>query len=127
VARRQEYVGEFGGVVVIDDFAHHPTAVAGAIAAIRSRYPRHCLWAVFEPRSNTSRGAFIFLRRRARDGRRGDLAGVFRFDALAEDERLRPESVERVRAPGRRRAAWPRSTRSPSTSRATGPAVTWRW
>lgn len=55
VARRQELVGEFGGVIVIDDFAHHPTAVAGVIAAIRSRYPRRPLWALFEPRSNTSR------------------------------------------------------------------------
>ena len=55
VARRQELAGEYAGVVVIDDFAHHPTAVAGAIAAIRGRYPRNRLWAVFEPRSNTSR------------------------------------------------------------------------
>ncbi len=55
VARRQELVGEFGGVTLVDDFAHHPTAVAGAIAALRSRYPRRRLWAVFEPRSNTSR------------------------------------------------------------------------
>jgi UDP-N-acetylmuramate: L-alanyl-gamma-D-glutamyl-meso-diaminopimelate ligase len=55
VARRQEVVGEFGGVVVIDDFAHHPTAVAGVLDAIRVRYPRQRLWALFEPRSNTSR------------------------------------------------------------------------
>jgi len=55
VARRQELVGEFGGVTLIDDFAHHPTAVAGAIAALRLRYPQRRLWAVFEPRSNTSR------------------------------------------------------------------------
>jgi UDP-N-acetylmuramate: L-alanyl-gamma-D-glutamyl-meso-diaminopimelate ligase len=55
VARRQELVGEFRGITVVDDFAHHPTAVAGAIAAVHSRYPRRRLWAVFEPRSNTSR------------------------------------------------------------------------
>ncbi len=55
VARRQEHVGDFHGITVIDDFAHHPTAVAGAIAALRLRYPRRRLWAVFEPRSNTSR------------------------------------------------------------------------
>src|SRR5439155_17845272 len=55
VARRQELVGEFRGITVVDDFAHHPTAVAGTIAAIRLRYPRRRLWAVFEPRSNTSR------------------------------------------------------------------------
>jgi len=55
VARRQELVGQFGGVTVIDDFAHHPTAVAGVLAAVRGRYPDHRLWALFEPRSNTSR------------------------------------------------------------------------
>jgi UDP-N-acetylmuramate: L-alanyl-gamma-D-glutamyl-meso-diaminopimelate ligase len=40
---------------VIDDFAHHPTAVRETIAAVRARYPASRLWAVFEPRSNTSR------------------------------------------------------------------------
>ncbi len=55
VARRQEYVGEYAGVTLIDDFAHHPTAVAGTLAALRLRYPQRRLWAVFEPRSNTSR------------------------------------------------------------------------
>jgi UDP-N-acetylmuramate: L-alanyl-gamma-D-glutamyl-meso-diaminopimelate ligase len=42
-------------VLVIDDFAHHPTAVRETIAGIRLRYPDRRLWAVFEPRSNTSR------------------------------------------------------------------------
>jgi UDP-N-acetylmuramate: L-alanyl-gamma-D-glutamyl-meso-diaminopimelate ligase len=55
VHRRQEIVGEVRGVVVIDDFAHHPTAVAGTLAALRLRYPGRRLRAVFEPRSNTSR------------------------------------------------------------------------
>jgi UDP-N-acetylmuramate: L-alanyl-gamma-D-glutamyl-meso-diaminopimelate ligase len=55
VARRQEVVGELGGVTLIDDFAHHPTAVAGTLAALRQRYPARRLWALFEPRSNTSR------------------------------------------------------------------------
>jgi UDP-N-acetylmuramate: L-alanyl-gamma-D-glutamyl-meso-diaminopimelate ligase len=55
VARRQEVVGEFNGITLIDDFAHHPTAVAGVIAAVRLRYGSRRLWAVFEPRSNTSR------------------------------------------------------------------------
>lgn len=58
VKRRQEIrdeVGGPGGVLVIDDFAHHPTAVRETIAAIRLRYPDRRLWAVFEPRSNTSR------------------------------------------------------------------------
>ncbi len=55
VKRRQEVRGEIGGVLVIDDFAHHPTAVRETIRALRQRYPTRTLWAVFEPRSNTSR------------------------------------------------------------------------
>ncbi len=55
VKRRQEVRGEVRGVLVIDDFAHHPTAVRETITAIRQRYPTRRLWAVFEPRSNTSR------------------------------------------------------------------------
>jgi UDP-N-acetylmuramate: L-alanyl-gamma-D-glutamyl-meso-diaminopimelate ligase len=55
VKRRQEIRGEPNDVLVIDDFAHHPTAVRETIHAIRLRYPDRALWAVFEPRSNTSR------------------------------------------------------------------------
>jgi UDP-N-acetylmuramate: L-alanyl-gamma-D-glutamyl-meso-diaminopimelate ligase len=55
VKRRQEPRGEVGGVLVLDDFAHHPTAVRETVAGIRQRYAGRRLWAVFEPRSNTSR------------------------------------------------------------------------
>jgi UDP-N-acetylmuramate: L-alanyl-gamma-D-glutamyl-meso-diaminopimelate ligase len=55
VKRRQEVRGEPRGILVIDDFAHHPTAVRETIEGIRQRYPERRLWAVFEPRSNTSR------------------------------------------------------------------------
>ena len=55
VKRRQEVRAEVGGVLVIDDFAHHPTAVRETVAAIHHRYPDRRLWAIFEPRSNTSR------------------------------------------------------------------------
>ena len=55
VKRRQEIRAEVGGVMVIDDFAHHPTAVRETIQAIHRRWPDRRLWAVFEPRSNTSR------------------------------------------------------------------------
>jgi UDP-N-acetylmuramate: L-alanyl-gamma-D-glutamyl-meso-diaminopimelate ligase len=55
VRRRQEVRGEAGGVTVVDDFAHHPTAVRATIAAIQARFPGRRLWAAFEPRSNTSR------------------------------------------------------------------------
>ena len=55
VKRRQELRGERRGVAVVDDFAHHPTAVRGSIEALRGRYPGRRLVAVFEPRTNTSR------------------------------------------------------------------------
>src|SRR5690606_1922705 len=54
VKRRQE-VRFDGGITLIEDFAHHPTAVRETIVAIRRAYPGRRLWAVFEPRSNTSR------------------------------------------------------------------------
>jgi len=55
VERRQEFIGEAQGITIIDDFAHHPTAVMVTIEAVRLRYPDRRLWAVFEPRSNTCR------------------------------------------------------------------------
>jgi UDP-N-acetylmuramate: L-alanyl-gamma-D-glutamyl-meso-diaminopimelate ligase len=55
VRRRQEVRGEVGGVTIVDDFAHHPTAVRATISAIQARFPGRRLWATFEPRSNTSR------------------------------------------------------------------------
>jgi UDP-N-acetylmuramate: L-alanyl-gamma-D-glutamyl-meso-diaminopimelate ligase len=55
VKRRQEVRGEPRGILVIDDFAHHPTAVRETIAAVAARYSPRNVWAVFEPRSNTSR------------------------------------------------------------------------
>jgi UDP-N-acetylmuramate: L-alanyl-gamma-D-glutamyl-meso-diaminopimelate ligase len=55
VKRRQEIKGERRGILVIDDFAHHPTAVMETIDAVRAAYPGRRLWALFEPRSNTSR------------------------------------------------------------------------
>jgi UDP-N-acetylmuramate: L-alanyl-gamma-D-glutamyl-meso-diaminopimelate ligase len=55
VKRRQEIVGEARGIVVIDDFAHHPTAIAATLEAIAERYAGRRLIAAFEPRSNTAR------------------------------------------------------------------------
>ena len=54
VKRRLEVLGERRGVTVYDDFAHHPTAVAETIAAMRASRPGHRLWTVFEPRSASS-------------------------------------------------------------------------
>jgi len=96
VARRQELVGAFRGVTVVDDFAHHPTAVAGAIAAVRLRYPGR-LWAVFEPRSNTSRRKVFQREYVDAFAAAGEviIGGVFQkqTDAVAEDELFSPEQL----------------------------------
>jgi UDP-N-acetylmuramate: L-alanyl-gamma-D-glutamyl-meso-diaminopimelate ligase len=55
VKRRQEVRANINGILVIDDFAHHPTAVRETIFAIKNRYANRRVWAIFEPRSNTSR------------------------------------------------------------------------
>jgi len=97
VARRQELVGDFRGIALVDDFAHHPTAVAGAIAALRLRYPRRRLWAVFEPRSNTSRRK-VFQREYVKAFAAADqviIGGVFRkeTDQVAEADLFSPEQL----------------------------------
>lgn len=55
IARRQDVRGEVNGIKVIDDFGHHPTAIKGAIEGFRQRFPGARLWALFEPRSNTTK------------------------------------------------------------------------
>ena len=55
IARRQQIRGEVRGVTVVDDFAHHPTAIGLTVQAMRQRYPGQRLWVIFEPRSNTTR------------------------------------------------------------------------
>ncbi len=59
VKRRQEVIGEVRGITVIDDFAHHPTAIEETLAALTTKYPGRRLLVAFEPRSNTS-GRRIF-------------------------------------------------------------------
>ncbi len=54
VRRRQDLLGAPSGIAVYDDFAHHPTAVAETLRALRARHPKGTLWAVFEPRSATA-------------------------------------------------------------------------
>ena len=104
VKRRQELRGEAAGMAVIDDFAHHPTAVRETIAAIRARYPERRLFAIFEPRTNTSRRRF-FESDFADALAAADeviLAGVFKAEALKEDERMRPDFVvDRIRRAGK--------------------------
>jgi UDP-N-acetylmuramate: L-alanyl-gamma-D-glutamyl-meso-diaminopimelate ligase len=95
IARRQELRGEAGGVKVIDDFGHHPTAIAQTLHALRQRYPGHRLWAVFEPRSNTTRRA-VFQHQLPEALKSADgvfIAQVARLDQIPETERLHPEAV----------------------------------
>ncbi len=95
VRRRQEVMGEFGGVLVVDDFAHHPTAVRETIGAIRSRFPGRPVTAVFEPRSNTSRRK-VFQKEFAEALAGADaviLAGVFGSGKLSPEERMDPREV----------------------------------
>jgi UDP-N-acetylmuramate: L-alanyl-gamma-D-glutamyl-meso-diaminopimelate ligase len=97
VARRQEMVGDFGGVVLIDDFAHHPTAVAATLDAVQARFPGRRVWALFEPRSNTSRRK-VFQQEYAQALERADrviVGGVLRkaTDAVAEEELFSPTQL----------------------------------
>jgi UDP-N-acetylmuramate: L-alanyl-gamma-D-glutamyl-meso-diaminopimelate ligase len=104
VKRRMEVRGEAAGVTVIDDFAHHPTAIAETIRAIRAKYPHRRLWALFEPRSNTTRRN-VFQRELAESLALADgvfIAQVHRLNALAESERLKPEQIiETLRRAGK--------------------------
>lgn len=95
VKRRLEVIAEIGGITVIDDFAHHPTAITESLRALRTRYPGRRLWAVFEPRSNTLRRK-VFAVELVRSLAMADqvvIASVFRPEAVPEDERLEPSAV----------------------------------
>ncbi|MBU0514073.1 MAG: UDP-N-acetylmuramate:L-alanyl-gamma-D-glutamyl-meso-diaminopimelate ligase [Proteobacteria bacterium] len=97
VKRRQEIVGAARGVSVVDDFAHHPTAVRETIAGIKDFGPRGRLIAVFEPRSNTSIRR-VFQRAYAEAFDKADEAIISRpqnYKGLAEAERLDPDALAR--------------------------------
>lgn len=97
VRRRQEVRGSAGGVTVIDDFGHHPTAIEQTLRAMRHQYPGKRIWAVFEPRSNTTRRAVFqqTLPRALAEADGAILSKVARLDQLPEDNRLDPEAVVR--------------------------------
>ena len=95
VKRRQEVRGEKNGIKVIDDFGHHPTAIRETLSGLRQKYPGGRLWAVFEPRSNTTRRA-IFQHELPRAFDLADgviLAKVAKLEQIPEGERLDPERV----------------------------------
>jgi UDP-N-acetylmuramate: L-alanyl-gamma-D-glutamyl-meso-diaminopimelate ligase len=104
VKRRMDVKGEIGGVLVVDDFAHHPTAVKATIEAARGRWPGRRLWAILEPRSNSMRRKVFqdTLPKSLALGDRVILGGVFRAQQLGGENRLDPETVaESVRALGK--------------------------
>jgi UDP-N-acetylmuramate: L-alanyl-gamma-D-glutamyl-meso-diaminopimelate ligase len=98
VKRRLEVCAEVGGVTVIDDFAHHPTAIRETLRALRAVYPQSRLWAVLEPRSNTLRRKVLEpeLVQSLRLADRVVLAGVYQQQRIPEHERLNPEEVVRA-------------------------------
>jgi UDP-N-acetylmuramate: L-alanyl-gamma-D-glutamyl-meso-diaminopimelate ligase len=110
VKRRMDVKGELGGVLVVDDFAHHPTAVKATIEAARGRWPGRRLWAILEPRSNSMRRKVFqdALPKALALGDRVILGGVFRAQQLGGENRLDPESVaESVRALGKEARVYP--------------------
>ncbi|HKV64445.1 MAG TPA: UDP-N-acetylmuramate:L-alanyl-gamma-D-glutamyl-meso-diaminopimelate ligase [Candidatus Acidoferrum sp.] len=112
VKRRMDVRGEIGGVLVVDDFAHHPTAVKATIEAARGRWPGRRLWAILEPRSNSMRRKVFqdALPKALALGDRVILGGVFRAQQLGGDNRLDPESVaESVRSLGKDARVFPSS------------------
>jgi len=95
VKRRQEVRGELGGVKVIDDFAHHPTAVRETIDAVAGRNPGRRIVAVFEPRSNTSRRSLHHAEYARSFGGAGlaVLAAPQKHDKVPENDRLDVEKL----------------------------------
>jgi UDP-N-acetylmuramate: L-alanyl-gamma-D-glutamyl-meso-diaminopimelate ligase len=95
VKRRLEVRAEIRGIIVIEDFAHHPTAIRETLRALRARYPDGRLWAVLEPRSNTLRRN-VFQHELVESLALADqviLADVYRAENIPEQERLHPADV----------------------------------
>ncbi|MGA2728099.1 MAG: UDP-N-acetylmuramate:L-alanyl-gamma-D-glutamyl-meso-diaminopimelate ligase [Terracidiphilus sp.] len=95
VKRRLEVRAQIGGITIIDDFAHHPTAIRETLRALRSVYPNARLWAVLEPRSNTLRRK-VLEHELVESLRLADhvvLAGVYQQQRIPDAERLHPEDV----------------------------------
>lgn len=104
VKRRLEVKAQVHGITVIDDFAHHPTAIAGTLKALRARYPGSRLWAILEPRSNTLRRRILQsdLARSLAQADQIVVANVFRSEAVPENERLElPALASEIQQNGR--------------------------
>jgi UDP-N-acetylmuramate: L-alanyl-gamma-D-glutamyl-meso-diaminopimelate ligase len=105
VKRRLEVKARVNGITIIDDFAHHPTAIAGTLKALRERYAGARLWAILEPRSNTLRRRVLQadLARSLAFADEIIVADAFRSEAVPEKERLDlPKLAENIQEYGRR-------------------------
>ncbi|MFQ5673017.1 MAG: UDP-N-acetylmuramate:L-alanyl-gamma-D-glutamyl-meso-diaminopimelate ligase [Nitrospinales bacterium] len=104
IKRRQEVVGEKNGIIVIDDFAHHPTAIHHTLEAVKEAFPQCRVWAVFEPRSATSRRA-VFQKSFPAGFRLADrvvIAKLFAPEKIEAGERLDlPLLLEDLRVMGK--------------------------
>jgi len=95
VKRRLEVKAQVDGITIIDDFAHHPTAIAETLRALRMRYPQSRLWAVFEPRSNTLRRK-VFEKELVKSLSIADqviITTIYQPERIPEHERLTTEAV----------------------------------
>jgi len=95
IKRRMEVRGVSGGVTVIDDFGHHPTAIRETLRALRVKYAKEKIWAIFEPRSNTTRRN-VFQQALAAAFADADgviVSQVARLELLKPEERLNPEQL----------------------------------
>jgi UDP-N-acetylmuramate: L-alanyl-gamma-D-glutamyl-meso-diaminopimelate ligase len=104
VRRRMDVKGEIAGILVVDDFAHHPTAIRATVQAARLRWPKRNIWAVLEPRSNSMRRKTFqdTLPESLALADRVILGSVHRAGQLNEEMRLDPDTVATtVRALGR--------------------------
>jgi UDP-N-acetylmuramate: L-alanyl-gamma-D-glutamyl-meso-diaminopimelate ligase len=104
IKRRMEIKGIAGGVTVIDDFGHHPTAIRETLKALRHRFPQQKIWAVFEPRSNTTRRN-VFQSELAAAFAEANaviVAEVARLEQVPADQRLNPaQLMADIRAGGK--------------------------
>ena len=103
IKRRMETRGEAEGIIVVDDFAHHPTAIKETLKALRMKYPTRRLWAIFEPRSNTTRRA-VFQEELAKSFDGADqvvISAVAKVDQIPRSKRLDPlKLVNSIKASG---------------------------
>ncbi|NBR70765.1 MAG: UDP-N-acetylmuramate:L-alanyl-gamma-D-glutamyl-meso-diaminopimelate ligase, partial [Proteobacteria bacterium] len=104
VRRRLEVRAEAKGITLVDDFGHHPSALRESIAALRAKYPGRRLWALFEPRSNTTRRG-IFQNELAQSLSAADgvyIAEIARKDQIDPQMRLDPKKIaDDIRKAGR--------------------------